>query len=374
MIMKTFKNAFIAVITLCAVSAAAPALPELNSLTGADIPKLSDSLDLQIPKPSIAETVAVREGSDPVVITVAGLKFGEIGWGPFELRNLFKLIDLFFPGNTSDGLSWWERVKAFYSEHLFLENDEDVRAMEQTSTRHRWPDNYLETKLQSIPGFQLHDIVVIPFPWSREPSDTNTTVPLLENRIIEIYDTYKATGRPIYILAHSWGTVLAHEALHRVEIRRPDVKIAKLITAGSPLVPSNPVVELFLRCEVYKEHLTRAVTKPANVGVWHNLWAKRDMYSNAIPAADSNYQADANVENVEPLLIQLILHNKLLKADARHDLIKMRNIKDWHAAYFFDYKASLKSLGKEIFVPIFRPVVAPEVMNYPKKPSAAVNE
>ena len=160
--------------------------------------------------------------------------------------------------------------------------------------------------------------------------------------------------------------MLTHEALHRVGKYRPDVKIDKLITAGSPLVPANFVVKLFMKLQIKKEHLEKAVTKPANVKVWRNVWATRDAYSNAIPAADSNFQADAQVENVEPTLIDLILHNKLLKKEARSDLFKIRNIKDWHASYFFDFKASLKSINKEISVSIFRPVLAPQVVNCKK--------
>ena len=100
--------------------------------------------------------------------------------------------------------------------------------------------------------------------------------------ITEVYDTYKYSGRPVYTLAHSWGSVLSHTALHRVGRARPDVRIEKFITAGSPPAPGNRVTKLFMRFEVLKGRLQRRVPSPA----W---WAPggisgpRDAYSNAIP-------------------------------------------------------------------------------------------
>jgi hypothetical protein len=157
-----------------------------------------------------------------------------------------------------------------------------------------------------------------------------------------------------------------------VALARPDVRIEKLITAGSPLVPGNFVVKMFMKLEVRKEKLENRISKPAVVKVWRNFWAMRDAYSNAIPAADSNFQADAEVENLEPTLIDIILHKKPLRKEARKDLFKMRDIKAWHSAYFFDYKATLKSISKEIFVPVFQPALAPQVMDCADKPSSSL--
>ena len=360
------KTSFAAVFAVFAFTAATYAA-ELNTLTKSDVQQLTAGLQTPPASPAMVELSA--NGLDPIVITVPGLSFGEIGWGPLELKNIFKLIKMLFPNNKMEEADLVNTFVAFNKDYFFLENDEDLRELQEASAKMRLPDNYLELKLQEIPGYADHNVVVVPFAWSRDPGDTEKTVPELEKKIIATYDAYKATGRPIFMLAHSWGSVLTHEALHRIERYRPDVKIDKLITAGSPLVPANFVVSLFIKYEIRKENLEKAVTKPGNVKTWRNFWATRDAYSNAIPAADFNLQADADVENVEPTLISLILHNKLLKKEARRDLFKIRDLKAWHGAYFFDYKASLLSIHKEISVSFFRPIMAPQVMDCAKSPA-----
>ena len=358
--MSTLKAFFSAVLVSLSLAAAAPA-QELNTLGAGDVRELTAGLSVPEPREPLAEAVAQKNGLDPVVVTVPGLKFGEIGWGPFELSHILKLVTHFYPKEISEA-DIVNGLVSFNPRYLFPES-EGVSTPDELA---RMPDNYLEMKLHEIPGYESHNVVIEPFNWSRDPGDSKATVIQLQARIEQIYDQYKATGRPIYVLAHSWGSVLAHTALHRVAAERPDVRIDKLITAGSPLVPGNLVVRMFVKLEVAKEDLEKKVSKPANVSVWRNIWAMRDAYSNDIPAADSNFQADAAVENVEPTLINLILHNKLLKKEARKDLFKIRDIKAWHGSYFYDYKAELNSIQKEISVQVFRPVLAPQVVDCAK--------
>lgn len=316
-----------------------------------------------LPAPALAAALAPRQGKDPVVITVAGLKFGEIGWGSLELRNFLRFIN-FFTRNTriTEG-DIVNGVVAFNPRYFFPDRDAEAE-----SRAPRLPDNYLEQKLKEIPGYENHDVIVLPYAWSRDPGDSKAAILGLEKKIEETWDAFAASGRPVYILAHSWGSVLSHTALHRVAARRPDVRIHKLITAGSPLVPANFVVKLFMKLEVRKEKLEKVVRKPSIVGTWSNFWALRDAYSNAIPAADYNHQADETVENVEPTLIDLILHKKPMRKQARKDLFIIRDIKAWHGAYFFDYRATLKSIEKEIAVEVFRPAVAPQVVKRDPEP------
>ena len=360
--MKMIKTALAAVFAVFVLSSVSPAL-ELNAVDKAAVQELTADLQAPLPLPPLEEAVTAANGLDPVVLTVSGLSFGEIGWGPLELKHFLRLIKMFLPDKNINEEDMVNGLVAFNKDYFFLEDAEDAKAMAELSATHRLPDNYLEAKLKEIPGYENHDVVITTFTWTRDPGDTEKTVPELEKKIIEVYDSYKDSGRPIYILAHSWGSVLTHEALHRVGRYRPDVRIDKLITAGSPLVPANFVVELFIKYEVKKEHLEKAVTKPALVKTWKNFWAKRDAYSNAIPAADFNLQADFEVENVEPTLINLILHSKPLKKEAKRDLFKIRDLKAWHGAYFFDYKASLLSINKEISVTFFQPVLAPQIMD-----------
>ena len=365
--MIRLKTVFSALLLAVSLPAAAPAF-ELGSVGASDIEALSAGLDIPQPKQAYSEVLQTKNGLDPVVITVSGLKFGEIGYGSMELRNVLRFFQFFFRDKDISETDIVNGIVGFSPRYFFPGDDSYARELELRDPS-RLADNYLEEKLKEIPGYDQHNVIVVPFAWSRDPGDTKQTLPLLQAKIAAVYDAYKNTGRPVYILAHSWGSVLAHTALHRVAAERPDVRIDKLITAGSPLVPANLVVKMFIKIEVAKEDLEKKVRKPANVGVWRNIWAMRDAYSNAIPAADSNFQADSEVENVEPTLIQLILHNKLLKKQARRDLFKIRDIKAWHGAYFFDYQATLDSIQKEIFVQVFRPVLAPQVVSCAEQPA-----
>jgi hypothetical protein len=395
--MKSPRTALLALALFAPCPAAAA---DLNGLSAAEVRELSSGLALPqplpafeespltgpvagaagtqgqaakapAPLPAFTEALTPKNGLDPVVITVSGLKFGEIGWGSLELRNFLRAIQFFFRDKEISEADIVNGVVSFSPRYFFPEDDEDARELPVQDPA-RLDDNYLEQKLKEIPGYDNHSVIVVPFAWSRDPGDSKQTVPLLQARITEVYDTFKDSGRPIYILAHSWGSVLSHTALHRVARARPDVRIDKFITAGSPLVPANFVVKLFMKLEIRKERLEKRVRKPASVRTWRNFWALRDAYSNLIPAADSNYQADAEVENVEPTLIDIILHKKPLRKEARKDLFKIRDIKAWHGAYFFDYRASLKSIDKEIYVPVFQPAVAPQLVDCAKEQAPAM--
>ncbi len=368
--MKTLRPALAALLTAFTLGSAAYAA-ELNALKAADIKEISADLAVPAPPPAPAleEALAQKNGLDPVIITVPGLRFGEIGWGSLEIRNILRFFQFFFRNRELSEADIASGLVAFNPLYFFPPEDREEEELLAASDLDRMPDNYLELKLQELPGYSEHNVAIIPFAWSRDPGDTKKTLPQLQALITEVFDAYKGTGRPVYILAHSWGSVLSHTALHRVARARPDVRIEKFITAGSPLVPGNFVTKIFVKLEAIKGGLRKRVTKPANVGAWRNFWAARDAYSNKIPAADSNYQADARVENVEPLLLTLILHNNLLKKQALRDLFKVRDIKAWHGSYFFDYQASLKSISREIDIAVFKPELAPQVIQCQANPA-----
>ncbi|PIU20087.1 MAG: hypothetical protein COT18_04100 [Elusimicrobia bacterium CG08_land_8_20_14_0_20_59_10] len=362
--MKILRTALTAVFTVFTLNTALPAL-ELNSVKAGDIPALAADINVPALK-ALTDVILDGHGPDPIVITVPGLSFAEIGPDPFELKYLIKLIKLFFPKKHVKESDLAADFDAMNRDYFMLE-DGDVLP---PAPAIRVPDNYLEEKLKELPGYADHDIVVVPFHWSRDPDDSEAVIPELAAKIAEVYDTYKASGRPVYILAHSWGTVLSHTALHRLGCARPDVKIGRWITMGSPLMPANIVVKLFLKAGIKKEHLEKVVSKPLIAAQWRNIWAMRDMMSNEITAADANTQVDSPVGEVEPQLIDLILHSKPLKKAAKQDLLTIRSIGAWHGSYFYDYKAVLKSLQKEIYIPIFQPILAPQVMDTAKAPSA----
>lgn len=315
-----------------------------------DINSIDNKAELEI-------SMDIERSVNPVIITVAGLNFGKIGWGPFEFSNFRKLIDYLFPKNKSMSQIDDEQFEKFflaeYSKYLL---DQDIKKPEER----RLPDDYLEAKVRELSNYNS-DIVIIPFNWSRDPGDTKQTIPVFIEKLKEVYKTYGGK-RPIIIVAHSWGSVLMHESLNRLAEKDNSAYFDKLITLGSPLVPSNFIVNLFLKLEIKKEDLLKKIQKPKNVGIWKNLWAERDLYSNTIDKADVNIQVDKDVEKLEPTLLDLILHNKLLRSIATNDFLKFRDIKAWHWSYMYDYDAYLQSINKEIKVEVFNPLVKPSVI------------
>lgn len=308
---------------------------------------VSKTIDTEIPR-------EIEKNVNPVIITVAGLNFGELGWGAFELKNLKKLLSIVFHKKSVNIDSLEDEFYKEYAEYFEGEYSLFPPSM------YRLPDNYLEQKIKEL-SFYNSDIIIIPFSWSRDPDDTEKVIPVFENKLKEVYKNY-GDKRPIFIIAHSWGSVLMHETLNRLSKDAPEVKIDKMITMASPLVPSNFFVKLFMKLEISTQDLLKYVEHPKNLKYWVNIWAERDISSNSIPVADQNIQIDEDVEKLEPKLLDIILHNKELRPIAKKDLLKLRDIRAWHISYILDYKTYLESLNKTIEVKVFMPVIAPQLI------------
>jgi hypothetical protein len=72
------------------------------------------------------------------------------------------------------------------------------------------------------------------------------------------------TSTEISVISHSWGTVVAHDALVDLASEAPGLKVANLFTLGSPLWLVRPFLE------------ERAGRRPAPVGHWMNVHARGD--------------------------------------------------------------------------------------------------
>ena len=331
------------------------ALSELPAFTSTGV--ISSVNDLKFPEPS-AKAAAPRCGLPPVVITVPGLKYSKLDIKALAvpiLRDLFESV--FKKQKLTDRKSF----EASFQEYL-SQNEASFGEDAAAGAVRELPDNYLEARLQQMPEYASNAFTIVPFPWSRDPDDSAAVVPGFVGKLAQVYDTYKDSGRPIYILAHSWGSLLMHEAMHRLEKTRPDVRIDRFITTGSPLTPAYEVIRSYVSVESKNEGLITAVSKPSIVREWVNIWSSRDILSNAIKAADSNTQTDASVENLEPKLIRIILTKPSESIQAGKDLTKLRNFIPWHKSYMYDFNASIDTLKKTVSVTVFLPIVAPEII------------
>jgi hypothetical protein len=167
------------------------------------------------------------------------------------------------------------------------------------------PNKYLGGSLMVSTGINAMKAEIKPYTWKRDPAFTDTQVQDLKENIIQAYEVAKNDCRPLVIVAHSWGSVLAYKALIELA-EEEEVKVDSFITMGSPLdLKSRPVPDLvktFMMIEKIKEGLPDVKEKPKNVRCdWINLWAERDYFSNKIIVANENLQIDEN--NPRPSLI-----------------------------------------------------------------------
>ena len=301
------KKTLLAAILSCILASAAGAAPDFDCGKGMDLS--SELAGIKAPAPD-----APIAAETPVVVTVAGLASKNIAGGMISAAEGATIHD---------------------------------------------PDTYLQDRLAKLPPCAA--ITVVPFVWGRTFSETQNALDRFVPQLIRVYDTYKNTGRPIYILAHSWGAVIMHDVLHRVAKIRPDVKIDKFITIGTPLVPRVMAIDLICSYQVMNHGLLKLVSKPANLRYWKNIWASRDPFSNAIPAADSNIQIDAGLGLPEYDLAQLSVTRPDLRLQINKDIALIANSHAWHKSYYKGFNASLVTLNEEINLEVFDSQIAPQL-------------
>lgn len=283
----------------------------------------------------------------PVVISIVGVDFAEVGIGKLELAYFKKIIQHFKPGKNPDAGLFEARMDAMR---------EDAQ---QNEAYKRLPDDYLDARLrETLPagGYEI-----VPVRWSRDPDESDAAVPLVEAAIKRICAAAKSQGRPVYLVAHSWGTVLAHTALHRLAASAPEARVDKLITLGSPLVPGHWWLQIFVDAQVGAGQLQQYVKKPANTVHWLNLWAGNDYFSNEIQAADRNLRQDGFTADLERRVKLAAEADHSLRPDALRDLFFLKSLKTWHFAYIYDFRIFLKTLRENHERAIFGPAVSAEL-------------
>lgn len=301
---------------------------------------------LALPAPALPEAEALA-AKRPVVISIVGVDFAELGIGKLELAYFKKIIAHFKPGRELDEKMFSAGISSV---------GEDA-ALEETFKR--LPDNYLDARLaEALPGEKFE---IVPVRWSRDPDESEAAVPLVEQEIKRIFSKARSEGRPVYLVAHSWGTVLAHTALHRLAVSAPEVRVEKLVTLGSPLVPGHWWLEIFLKLEINAGQLQQFVAKPRNTGRWVNLWARNDYFSNEIAAADKNIREDDLTVALEQRVKWAAQIDHSLRDEALRDLFFLKSLKTWHFAYIFDFKVYLKTLKESHGKSIFAPVISAEL-------------
>ena len=115
--------------------------------------------------------------------------------------------------------------------------------------------------------------IIYPFTWSRDINDTQEVIEKLYERIKSLNET----GWPVYVLSHSWGTVLIYLALEK----HPDIQVQKLLTLGSPISSVYPLIYGYTRAWLKKLDIS-SVSLPVNLKEWYNYYTMCDLVSGPI--------------------------------------------------------------------------------------------
>jgi pimeloyl-ACP methyl ester carboxylesterase len=287
--------------------------------------------------PAIGQAQAIQ----PLVITVSGLEMGDINIGSISVGQILALWRKLFPNQPADEKLIRARLAQLQEEMRLPSNKGEKR-----------PSNYVETAMREAAKRNGYDIDIVDFEWSRDPDDTQQTVARFVKQLQALQKSPAARGRPLYIVAHSWGTVLMHEALVRLAEKGETVEVQRFVSLGSPLVPSRIFIWIFKKLQNWESHLQRNVSKPKGVRQWTNLWAGWDPYSNAIEAADQNIRVDLPAAPYEARL-KALLHTPKKKI-ARKDLGRLRQSGRWHFSYLLGFKVELASLQEGISLDILQ--------------------
>lgn len=365
------KN-FICIFTVCALFAA-PGF----SLGG----KQTNSKPAEAAIAVNADEIA---NSDAVLIAIRGLKFIEFGRGLEikHIKNALTYVNGLSPA-VQDALGSKQYEAAIQTEMPYEYPKEPLYI----------PDNYLTSFLAQRLPETGKKYALVDFVWDRDADGTASAYKNMQQWLERVCALAAAHKKPVYIVAHSWGTVLAHATLSALDKKKSPAHVKMLITMGSPLVPKPTWMKAALKIGLKFSGIDSRVKKPGNVEYWVNLWAEKDIISNQIGAADKNIMVDASAIPCREALAQKIarykrdveIHKKReqtygyalltmeqLECDrptlpeelkqARADLSAFNSVSVWHGAYFTGVEIKSTALGKDyrldavqkFFMPLLR--------------------
>lgn len=260
---------------------------------------------------------------DAVVVTVCGLDFSDLEKA---------ILDRLFAKDEGKVATATPRL--------------DKLAPNKTSPANS-DNTYLEDALSGMLAKAGKHYLVVPLPWTRDPEKTDAAEAQFATWLPQVYAAAAANKKPLYVFAHSWGTMLTHDVLVSLAAHGSPVHVDAYVTVGSPLMPSDGLIKLFDGMELPSQDFGALAAKPANVAVWRNFWGKRDLFSNSIPAADVNSRVDGGADHDDTLLDIAVL-DPFLTAQALKDLAIMNDLSLWHASYYAGYDQSFPSIKSQL--------------------------
>ncbi len=295
------------------------------------------------------------KGNDVVVLSVCGLNFRAIGVGGFQVDMVVWLYHRLFPDKRLDAKTVYKISQAVQALSAHG-GTPDVFVLDR-------PDDYLETILRDKLAGAGKKVLVVPMPWTRNPQKSEAAIADFKVWMARVYEAARKNGKPVYVVAHSWGSLLMYETLEGLAKEGSPIRVDKFVTLGSPLVPSQWWVKLFVKIEEHFQGLEQSVVKPVNVCTWLNFWAQRDRFSNSIPAADGgNFRVDAPADSFARMIFRALFSPVFaIEELAAKDWSALNSIGPWHEAYMFDYHQFFPSIGRRADIEVFGRDILPKL-------------
>jgi pimeloyl-ACP methyl ester carboxylesterase len=302
------------------------------------------------------------KNADVVVVSVCGLDFDQVKVGPLQYSYIKAVVRYLFPekGARGDEDMRWESVLAEYQKYV----EQHPPAQAKTRFHARNPDNYLESSLEKNLAGAGKRYLVVPLRWNRNADTTYDIMPELVNRMKIVYAAAAAEKKPVYVVCHSWGTLIMHSMLNNLA---GQLRVEKFVTLGSPLVPGSWWLDVLIKFGVVKEGLPLQIQKPGNVGEWFNFWAKRDSFSNVIPAADINVRVDEAADPFTERLLRAEWDQRWYYFSAsglskvKKDESMLEDNIFWHDSYWKGYRGVFKTIDDSLAVDVFDQFMRPAV-------------
>lgn len=196
---------------------------------------------------------------------------------------------------------------------------------------------------------------VFPFRWGGDIKDSRRSVERLKGEILALHREARAKGAPFIIVAHSWGTVLAAEALAEMEGdgTAGDLKVDNLVTLGSPL--GGTAYTLAINGLIGGQNFFSSPRRAKLVAKWDNYYAARDPISAKLALADRNVRVDAAAKysDAEREVAAMVVATSYGAPGAealadQENFSTARATELWHCAYFTDHSLWLASLGRSL--------------------------
>lgn len=219
-------------------------------------------------------------------------------------------------------------------------------------------DSYLDQNIDRLCGAGCGQVTA--FRWGGDIKDSRAAVDRLREEILALDKAAKLKGAPFIIIAHSWGTVLAAEALAEMDGdgTAGDLRVHKFVTLGSPL--GGTAYSLAINGLISGQRFYKTPRRAASIVKWENYYTDRDAVSSRIALADGNTAIDSDPKYVstERQLNGLAMLTEAPgweeKAEAAREDLSNFSLANgtmlWHAAYFTRHYLQLKSLDATLTI------------------------